>query len=51
VNLHPGPPTGLGWLIALVVLILAIGFWAFGHGLDRDWLLGFIAALALARLL
>lgn len=43
---QPGP---LGWLIALIVLILAIGVMAFDlHHLT--WPLGLIAALAVARL-
>lgn len=43
-------PIGLGWLIALIVLIIAIVLWVSGHAVTKDEFYGFIAALALARL-
>lgn len=41
---------GLGGLIAIVVLILAIVFWAIGKPLDPAMVLLLIGLLALARL-
>lgn len=48
----PNPPAttyGLGALIALVVLVLAIGLMAFEYH-HATWTLSLIAALAVARL-
>ncbi len=42
---------GLGGLLALVILIFALGFWVFGHGLTVHWTLAYIIGLALAVLL
>lgn len=44
-------PIGIGWLIALLVLVVVVIFALSGHALTRDWLLAGFAALALARLL
>jgi hypothetical protein len=41
---------GLGWLIALVVLLVVLIFAISGGALTRDWLLAFFGALAVARL-
>jgi hypothetical protein len=49
-NLH-GLPIGIGWLIALVVLILILIIAVADVHLTRDWILGLFAALAVARLL
>jgi hypothetical protein len=42
---------GLGWFIALIVLILCVVLWFMGTTLSAPQVLGLIAALALARLL
>ena len=42
---------GIGWLLALVVLILCIVLWFLGSTLSAPQVLGLIAVLALARLL
>lgn len=42
---------GLGWLLALVVLLLVVVFWAIGKPLDQGMVLLLIGLLALARLL
>jgi hypothetical protein len=44
-------PTGFGWLIALLVLVVVVIFALSGHAITRDWLLAGFAALALAVLL
>ena len=44
-------PAGIGWIIALIVLVVTIIFALADASLTRDWLLGGFAALALARLL
>jgi len=46
-----GRAYGLGALLALLVLIVVLIFAISGHALDRDWILGGFAALALAMLL
>ena len=48
---YHGHEFSLGWLIALLVLIFAVGFWVFGHALTVHWILAFIIGLALAILL
>jgi hypothetical protein len=45
-----GHAVGIGWLIALLVLIVTLVFWISGHDLTKDWVLALIAALAVARL-
>lgn len=40
---------GVGFVIALIVLVLAIVLWA-SDNVTRDWLIGLIAALAVARM-
>jgi hypothetical protein len=50
-NWNTLPPIGLGWLLALLVLLAVVIFAISGHALTRDWILGFIGALAVARLL
>lgn len=42
---------GLGFLIALIVFLLCIVFWAIGKPLDQAMVLLLIGLLALARLL
>lgn len=45
------PPTfSIGWLIALLVLVVVLVFWISGSPLTRDWLLALLAALAVSRL-
>jgi len=44
-------PAGLGWLIALLVLIVCLILWVTGHALSDDAILGLVAALAVAILL
>jgi hypothetical protein len=44
------PGFGLGWLIALLVLVVCLVLWVSGHALSDDAILGLIAALAVARL-
>lgn len=46
-----GYPIGIGWLIALLVLIAAFVIWLADSALTRDKVLAMIAALALARLI
>jgi len=41
---------GLGALIALLVLVVCVIFFVGDAQLTRDWILGLIAALAVARL-
>lgn len=41
---------GLGALVALLVLIVCLVFAISDTALTRDWILGLIAALAVARL-
>lgn len=41
----------IGWLIALIVLILCIAAWFFGKTLSPNEVIGMIAMVALARLL
>jgi hypothetical protein len=43
-------PIGLGWLIALLVLVVVVILAVSGAALTRDWTLGLIAALAVARM-
>lgn len=42
---------GIGWLIALVVLLLCIVFWAIDKPIAQPMMLLLIGLLALARLL
>ena len=42
---------GIGWLIALLVLIICVVLWFIDKPLTSGEILGFIAVLALARLL
>lgn len=42
---------GIGWLLALLVLVVVVILAVSGHALTRDWALALIAGLALARLL
>lgn len=42
---------GLGWLVALLVLIICIVLMLIGHALTATIVFGLIAAVALARLL
>jgi hypothetical protein len=44
------PRFGLGWLVALIVLILCIFLWFIGKPLSPAEVLGLIGALAFARL-
>lgn len=41
---------GIGFIIAIIVLILCVVFWAIGKPLDNDMVLLLIALLAIARL-
>lgn len=45
------PPVTIGWLVALLVLVVAVVLWLSGHAFDRDLAYAFICALALARLI
>lgn len=45
------PAIGIGFLLALAVLVVVLIFAISGHPLTRDWLLGLIGLLALARML
>ena len=40
---------GIGWILAFIVLVLCVVFWAIGKGTSIE--MGLIAALALAYLL
>jgi hypothetical protein len=42
---------GIGWLLALLVLIAVFVIWLAGEALDREVVLALFAGLALARLL
>ena len=44
------PTVTIGWLIALLVLVIAAVLWLSGHTFDRDLAYAFICARALARL-
>jgi hypothetical protein len=44
------PPISIGWLIALLVLVVCLVFAISDVDLTREWILGLIAALAVARL-
>lgn len=41
---------GIGAIIAIIVLVLCVVFWAIGKGLDSGMVLLLIGLLALARL-
>jgi hypothetical protein len=45
------PPVTIGWLVALLVLVVAAVLWISGHAFDRDLAYAFICALALSRLI
>lgn len=44
------PGFGIGWIIALLVLVVCLVIWLAGHALSDDLILALIAALAVARL-
>jgi hypothetical protein len=44
-----GYAIGIGFVIALVVLVLGLVLWATDN-VTRDWLIGLICALAVARM-
>jgi len=44
------PAIGLGWLIALLVLVVALVLWISGHVADKNVVYGLACALAVARL-
>ena len=44
------PGFGLGWIIALLVLIACFVIWLADSALTRDKILALVAALAVARL-
>lgn len=50
-NWNAIPGFGLGWLIALIGLILVIIFWAVGHALSTNDVLGLFALAFLSRLI
>lgn len=53
-NGNPRPwqqPGAIGWIIALIVLILVVVAYLFGGKVTEGLLLGFIGLLAIARLL
>ena len=41
---------GLGWLIALLVLVVALVLWISGHVADKNVVYGLACSLAVARL-
>lgn len=45
------PAIGIGFVISLLVLIAVFVFFLTDSALTRDWILGLIGALALARML
>ena len=45
------PPVTIGWLIALLVLVVDVVLWVAGHPIDANVVYGSACALALARLL
>lgn len=50
-NWNSIPGFGLGWIIALLVLVAVFVIWVADATLDRDRILILIGALALARLI